>query len=680
MTPARLFFHIGSDRFSRIVLHAHDGRALPLRSSEVYPCAPPEAEPSRLPFDEGDLVWRPAAVHLLEKHGRFLALNTESATWDIFTDREKGLYQRLSEPAPFGALLHNHYLSRNETACFIARAAASNLVRVENMLPMHRNPSPPAAAPHALEQQAEAQPATAPHANATQASAQPLAAPHAIEPPTSAKQSIAPLSVLSLEKTGRVPEWNEHTIVARAPSLYFSKRGGRTLIVEPSSASWCVLAENQARILSSLESPATAASLHERLSGIPDGTLIETLGALYEHGMITIGGRSFFPPEEVLFAPLDDAPLYPRSFYLHVTDACNFRCSYCYARAGARGKGMAAATAKRIVDRILAEMPGSSAFIEFHGGEALLHRPMIIETTLYGLERAREAGKFIGFSLQTNGSLIDREFARFAARTGMKVGVSLDGPADVHDRNRIFPGGGGTFSTVWNAVTDAEMHGLDCGFIAVAHEPGDWERALDLFVSRGILSFKINYAASIGRGKKLKKIDNTPDAMAQGFLRMVERALEFNRESPVKVRIQDLNWYLRALMTKKREYMCLRSPCGVGRSILAFGTGGEIFPCEEMSTYPEFRCGHIDDETPLPGMIDGSETIRKLRSRTVRRIPKCSVCPWRNMCAGKCLHKSWHAFGDTLREDPMCRFFSTVFESLSWKLDEDPSLRELAGQ
>jgi len=128
-------------------------------------------------------------------------------------------------------------------------------------------------------------------------------------------------------------------------------------------------------------------------------------------------------------------------------------------------------------------------------------------------------------------------------------------------------------------------------------------------------------------------------------------------------------------LTKKREYMCLRSPCGAGRSILAFGTTGEIYPCEEMSTYPEFRCGHLDDETPLPEMIDASPAVARLRARTVRAIPKCMACPWRNCCAGKCLHKAYHAFGDVMREDPMCAFFSTVYEALAWRLDEDPALR-----
>ena len=160
---------------------------------------------------------------------------------------------------------------------------------------------------------------------------------------------------------------------------------------------------------------------------------------------------------------------------------------------------------------------------------------------------------------------------------------------------------------------------------------------------------------------------------------MVDLALQFNRHSQTKLSICDLNFYIRALMGKKRDYMCLRSPCGVGRCLLAFGCKGEIYPCEEMSASGDFVCGNLDDRTSLTEMIDTSPVITSLRRRRVENLQSCRICPWRYFCGGGCLNKAYQYFGDIMREDPFCSFYQVIFEELMWKMDEDSSLATLSG-
>lgn len=467
-------------------------------------------------------------------------------------------------------------------------------------------------------------------------------------------------------------------VVQKKKGLYKEKRGTKVLFLDPDSASWAILPEIYELLLYKMENPISFSQFCIFNPSFSPDFIRGTMDNMYRHGFITINGRNFFPSPEVMWKPLDDYPVYPRSFYFHTTDACNFRCTYCYAKAEGQGKSMSVQTACTIIDRILKEIPNDYVYIEFHGGEPLLMKRYIYEVVQYGEKKSLAFGKRIDFSVQTNGSLIDSEIVNFAKSHNIKVGVSIDGPPELHNRYRKDAMGEGSFETVWKAVTEAEKKGLHCGFIGVVHEVEDYLRAYEFFVSRGIMSFKLNYSAALGRASESFEFAcERGKGMAEGCLEMIDVASQFNRQSPVKVKVHDINFYIAALLTKKREYMCLRSPCGVGRSILAFGTEGEIYPCEEMSTYPEFKCGDISSGIPLSEIIDSSPAIQKLRSRRVENIPRCRECPWRRFCAGKCLHKAYHSYGEILMEDPMCSFYKTLFPELMWRLDANPSLLTL---
>jgi radical SAM protein with 4Fe4S-binding SPASM domain len=460
--------------------------------------------------------------------------------------------------------------------------------------------------------------------------------------------------------------------------LYISRRGGKVLTVDPDSASWAVISARQADVLEKLGEPVSFSILCALLPHFDPSDLRRLLEIMYRHGFVDINGRSFFPSAALMWRPADDRPIYPRSFYLHMTDSCNFHCTYCYARATGKGRSMSVKTAQKIVDRILCEIPFGELFVEFHGGEPLLMKDEIRAIVEYGEKRSALAGKILHFSVQTNGSLLDRDFARFAVAHAVKVGISLDGPPELHNRHRVDCAGNGTFDTVWRAVRQAEAEGLRCGFMSVIHDPKDYLRAYEFFLSRAIMTFKLNYSDKIGRASEEMEFDETRGSeMARGYLEMADAAASFNAQSPIKVIIHDLNHYLGALLEKRREYMCLRSPCGAGRSILAFGTAGDIYPCEEMSTYSEFRCGDISDAMPLSEMIDTSPVICDMRARTVDTLQRCRECPWRRFCSGRCLHKAYHCYGTTEREDPMCGFYSHIFEELMWRIDANPVIKSL---
>nr|MBP7402860.1 radical SAM protein [Clostridia bacterium] len=131
-------------------------------------------------------------------------------------------------------------------------------------------------------------------------------------------------------------------------------------------------------------------------------------------------------------------------FTLHLTDACNMACRYCYVRQGSHA--MTPGIARRAVD--LAARDARSAGIVFFGGEPLLERGLIEETVAYG-ESLQAAGTIrFHYKITTNGILLDEAFLRYSGEHRVFVALSHDGVREAHDANRVLRGGGGTFDAL----------------------------------------------------------------------------------------------------------------------------------------------------------------------------------------------------------------------------------------
>lgn len=158
-----------------------------------------------------------------------------------------------------------------------------------------------------------------------------------------------------------------------------------------------------------------------------------------------------------------------RSFVLKIASRCNLNCSYCYVYNKEdttwreRPKFMAPGTVQAILGRIssYAEKVGLSAVtITFHGGEP----------TLYGAERFSRLcddirialpNTHVNFSMQTNGTLINERWASVLAEQRVSVGVSIDGPRDVHDANRVDHLGKGSYDRLIKGITSLKAVGIE---------------------------------------------------------------------------------------------------------------------------------------------------------------------------------------------------------------------------
>lgn len=133
---------------------------------------------------------------------------------------------------------------------------------------------------------------------------------------------------------------------------------------------------------------------------------------------------------------------------LEVTESCNLRCKYCIYQDshndfhGYVNRNMTFEIAKKAIDFAYPRI-GKHFYIAFYGGEPLLNYTLITQVVKYAKKSVKE--KELGFSLTTNGVLITDEIAEFFAKNDFVILVSLDGPEDIHNENRVFADGRGSF-------------------------------------------------------------------------------------------------------------------------------------------------------------------------------------------------------------------------------------------
>ena len=134
------------------------------------------------------------------------------------------------------------------------------------------------------------------------------------------------------------------------------------------------------------------------------------------------------------------------------------------------------------------------------------------------------------------------------------------------------------------------------------------------------------------------------ETFARYYLEMVDYVIDYVEKTKKNLYVKDLDSQINNIFTKERPFMCYRSPCGCGNSILGFGAEGGIFACEEAIGVEAFKLGSVFDKRSLKDILDNSEVLKHINGRTVDNIPKCNKCPFKRLCGGRCTTKSFARF------------------------------------
>lgn len=230
------------------------------------------------------------------------------------------------------------------------------------------------------------------------------------------------------------------------------------------------------------------------LRGIQAGSDNEAREALARLGMLVADPAE---EKEQLRGLLEGASARSRRFSAMVilNLDCNLNCGYCYEADFRGGQYMSQATADLLVETLLRDRiaQGFDLGLTFYGGEPLLSQDLIARISTPLLEGAREHGVKYRFNLVTNGTLLNLETANELVRLGLKgAKFTLDGPRHIHDGERPYASGAGSFDTIVDNI--ASIHDLVPIQLGGNFRKGNYREfplLLDQLTARGITPEKL---------------------------------------------------------------------------------------------------------------------------------------------------------------------------------------------
>ncbi len=355
-----------------------------------------------------------------------------------------------------------------------------------------------------------------------------------------------------------------------------------------------------------------------------------------------------------LLQDLDQPEVAPRSeteqtlsAWLHVTNACNLRCDYCYVSKSA--DHMADDTARRSVDAILRSATSyryRRIALKYAGGESTLRLPQIFATHDYALEQAQARGLALSASVLSNGVVMPRWAIEQLKQRHIGVMISLDGVGEYHDQQRPLINGKGSFLFVDRTITRLLANDL-VPFINVTvtqRSLGELPRLMEYILQRE-LPFRLSYYRDNECSTNLSDLQFSEAQMING-MRAAFAAIEQRLpRRPV----------FRSLIDKANIQAPHQHTCSVGRNYLVIDQFGSIAKCHAAISRTVTT---INADNPLRLI---REDRGGLQAVPVDEKESCSTCEWRYWCAGGCPLLTYRLTGRNDIKSPNCGIYKALF-------------------
>lgn len=337
---------------------------------------------------------------------------------------------------------------------------------------------------------------------------------------------------------------------------------------------------------------------------------------------------------------------------LVVTLRCNEVCTYCHASRQNMSEtevDMSIATAERCVDMAM-RTPSESLTIEFQGGEPLANYEVVQHVVEYGRAQADARGKRVMFSLVSNLALLDDEKLDWLVKNRVQISTSLDGPKDLHDKNRHLAKSSAYERTVhW-------MKRINEGYVAAGLDPQLYHvealatitrdhlsRAKDIvdeYVKNGCRALFLRPLNPFGFAKKTgDKVGYTAGEFLDFYNTALDYVIELNHQGVEIMERLGAIFLSKILTPDDPNYLDIRSPCGAGVGQIAYNYDGSIFTCDEGRMVYQmgdevFRIGSVESMT-LKDVVT-SDTVKSLAiASCLDSLPGCATCAYKPYC-GTC--------------------------------------------
>jgi len=333
-------------------------------------------------------------------------------------------------------------------------------------------------------------------------------------------------------------------------------------------------------------------------------------------------------------------------------ERCNINCSYCYMfnmddktfkQRDAVIKQKTVKQTALFLKQGCIDLGLKELSLGFHGGEPMMQKKRDFEATCNIFKSELDALVNLRFTMQTNAMLIDDEWIDLFNKYQVCLGISIDGPKEYHDKDRVDHRGKGTYDRVASKIKHLQTSnyykiktsglGLLC-VINPAHCPRKIYRHFvdDLGVNH--MDFLLPY------NNHMHQLEYSPEAYGEYLCNLFD---EWTTDDNPKVQVRSLSSLLGLFYNGRPEVY------GVGRiseeqlPLITISSMGDLSPTDEFrSTDSSINySGETIYNTSLAKYL-GNSIFHEIQHATVSLPQECTTCCWKNICSGGAIVNRYH--------------------------------------
>lgn len=339
---------------------------------------------------------------------------------------------------------------------------------------------------------------------------------------------------------------------------------------------------------------------------------------------------------------------------------CNIDCSYCFflskeALYPNDKSRMSGATLETYIRQLLESHQAPEVTISWQGGEPTLMKLEFFERAVALVAQYRRAGQQVLHTFQTNGLLLDDDWCAFFKKHGFLVGLSVDGPGELHDTYRLDRRGQGTFDLVMNGWRALRRHGVQFNILCTVNAANQHHgREVYRFFRDELNATWIQFIPVVERatqqtiqianqgwtaegGRKRVLYTQTGNLVtertvgpAQYGRFLVEVFEEWLRHDIGRVYVQLFDVTLESMFG--RHMLCIHAPtCGSGP---ALEHNGDLYSCDHF-VEPLYKIGNIH-QTHMLTLVSSPAQRKFGQDKQDLLTRQCRDCEVRNLCNGGC--------------------------------------------
>ena len=351
-----------------------------------------------------------------------------------------------------------------------------------------------------------------------------------------------------------------------------------------------------------------------------------------------------------------------RKLVINITNVCNLSCKYCYAHGGSYNSSENMISKENIIKTldVFYSQYDSIENIQIFGGEPTLNLDGIEIIAEYVENRfvKHKDNKKTKLGMVSNGTVVNQRLIGLINKYNINITISLDGPAIVNDKMRIFRDGSGTEKCISENIK-------------LLREETGQPSLIEATYHRGHEESKIKIKDIISYGKNKFGINNFHIMPVSGseedFYSLLDRSEFVNSISDLiginnncNLPVHDMIKHVINTLTNKKICKYL---CEAGLSVLSVSTKGNVYPCFMLIDQEEYNMGNINDDN-----LFNSQRFLKIKNELSKfskfEYYKCKDCFNNTICHG-CIGSNYFETGNIYEQsDDNCNMYKQITEKV----------------